>query len=88
MAARSGHWADLLADKVSDTSIPIGHPDDTVGHIDIMIATDAARTPITDPVSGMLVGLIARTDLPRLRQSHESAELERRPFLGRTFPES
>ena len=78
--------ADILADKVSDTSIPIGHPDDTVGHIaDIMIATDVARIPITDPLLGTLVGLVTRKDLLRLRQSHKSAELERRPYLGRTF---
>ncbi|UTV41146.1 chloride channel protein (plasmid) [Ensifer adhaerens] len=76
--------ADILADKVSDTAIPIGHPDDTVGHIaDIMIATDVARIPITDPLLGTLVGLVTRKDLLRLRQSHKSTELERRPYLGR-----
>lgn len=79
---------DLLGDKVSESSIPIGHPDDTVGHIaDIMISTDAARIPITDPVSGALLGLVARKDLLRLRQAHKSAKLERRPFLRKAFRE-
>ncbi|HEV7307292.1 chloride channel protein [Ensifer sp.] len=83
-----GIGAELLADQVSDASIPVGHPDDTVGHIaDIMITSDAARIPITDPISGTLVGLVARKDLLRLRQSQKSAELERRPFLRRTFRE-
>lgn len=81
---RGPEGADILADKVSDTAIPIGHPDDTVGHIaDIMIATDVARIPITDPLLGTLVGLVTRKDLLRLRQSHKSTELERRPYLGR-----
>jgi chloride channel protein, CIC family len=72
-----------LKDKVSDTSIPVGHPDDTVGHIaDIMIAADAARIPIIDLASGVLVGLVSRKDLLRLRLSQKSAELERRPYLG------
>ncbi|CAN7765983.1 chloride channel protein [Ensifer sp. NM-2] len=76
---------ELLKDKISDTSIPIGHPDDTVGHIaDIMIASDVARIPVIDPTSRSLVGLIARKDLLRLRQTQKSAELERRPYIGRT----
>ena len=75
--------AETLRDRVSDTSIPVGHPDDTVGHIaDIMIGADAARIPITDIASGVLVGLVARKDLLRLRQSQKSAEVERRPYLG------
>ena len=76
--------AETLKDKVSDTSIPVGHPDDdTVGHIaDIMIAADAARIPITDLASGVLVGLVSRKDLLRLRLSQKSAELKRRPYLG------
>jgi chloride channel protein, CIC family len=75
--------AETLKDKVSDTSIPVGHPDDTVGHIaDIMIAADAARIPIIDLASGVLVGLVSRKDLLRLRLSQKSAELERRPYLG------
>jgi chloride channel protein, CIC family len=74
--------AETLKDKVSDTSIPVGHPDDTVGHIaDIMIAADAARIPIIDLASGVLVGLVSRKDLLRLRLSQKSAELERRPYL-------
>ena len=75
--------SETLRDKVSDTSLPTGHPDDTVGHIaDIMIAADAARIPITDAASGILLGLVARKDLLRLRQSQKSAEQERRPYLG------
>lgn len=67
-----GIAADLLADRVSDTSIPVGHPDDTVGHIaDMMIVTKAARIPITDPVSGALLGLVARKDLLRLEVEKE-----------------
>ncbi len=75
-----------LADKVSDTSIPIGYPDDTVRPIaDIMIATDTARIPITDPISGTLVGLVARKDLLRLRQSHNPLNWNGGPILEDLF---
>ncbi|MGF6177335.1 CBS domain-containing protein [Ensifer sp. 4252] len=77
--------AELLKDKISDTSLPIGYADDTVGHIaDIMIANDIARIPVIDPVSRQVVGLVARKDLLRLRQAQKSSELERRPYLCRT----
>ncbi|WP_434713584.1 chloride channel protein (plasmid) [Rhizobium sp. YTUHZ045] len=71
-----------LGDSVSDDSIPVGHPEDTVGFIaDLMLSSDMGRVPIVDPQSGKLVGLIARKDLLRLRSSLRTAELDRRPFL-------
>ena len=72
-----------LADRVSDASGPIGHPDDTVGFVaDLMLAAETGRIPIVDRTSGKLVGLIARKDLLRLRSALKSSELERRPYLG------
>jgi CBS domain-containing protein len=72
-----------LGEHVSDASIAVGHPGDTVGHIaDLMLSADAGRIPIVDPASGKLVGLIARKDLLRLRSSFRSTEMDRRPFLG------
>jgi H+/Cl- antiporter ClcA/CBS domain-containing protein len=72
-----------LGERVSDTSIPVGHPDDTVGFIaDLMLSTDSARIPIVQPDDGRLLGLIARKDLLRLRSSLRAAELDRRPYLG------
>ncbi|OWV84600.1 chloride channel protein [Rhizobium sp. R693] len=71
-----------LGESVSDDSIPVGHPDDTVGFIaDLMLSSDMGRVPIVDPQSGELVGLIARKDLLRLRSSFRTTELDRRPFL-------
>ncbi|MFJ6328641.1 MULTISPECIES: chloride channel protein [unclassified Rhizobium] len=72
-----------LRENVSDSSLPVGHPDDTVGFIaDLMLAGDTGRIPIVDRSTGKLVGLIARKDLLRLRSSLKSAELERRPYFG------
>ncbi|KAA0697314.1 CBS domain-containing protein [Neorhizobium sp. P12A] len=72
-----------LAEKISDESIPVGHPDDTVGFIaDLMISADTGRIPVVDPDSGRLVGLITRKDLLRLRSALKSSESERRPYLG------
>jgi CBS domain-containing protein len=72
-----------LTDRVSDTSAPVGHPDDTVGFVaDLMLAAETGRIPIVDPASGKLVGLIARKDLLRLRSALQSSEHERRPYLG------
>ncbi|MEZ2130823.1 MULTISPECIES: chloride channel protein [unclassified Sinorhizobium] len=73
---------ETLYDKVSDASIPVGHPDDTVGFIaDLMIKGDTGRIPITDPVTGVLVGLIARKDLLHLRRSARSLEQERQVYF-------
>ncbi|MBB4194348.1 H+/Cl- antiporter ClcA/predicted transcriptional regulator [Rhizobium aethiopicum] len=72
-----------LAENVTDDSVPVGHPDDTVAFIaDLMLSTDSGRIPIVDPASGKLCGLIARKDLLRLRSSYRSAELDRRPYLA------
>ncbi|MBB3525567.1 chloride channel protein [Rhizobium sp. BK456] len=71
-----------LAENVTDDSVPVGHPDDTVAFIaDLMLSTGDGRIPIVDPASGKLCGLIARKDLLRLRSSYRSAELDRRPYL-------
>ncbi|EJC72109.1 chloride channel protein EriC [Rhizobium leguminosarum bv. trifolii WSM2012] len=71
-----------LGENVTDDSVPIGHPDDTVAFIaDLMLSTGDGRIPIVDPASGKLCGLIARKDLLRLRSSYRSAELDRRPYL-------
>ncbi|WP_261321057.1 chloride channel protein [Rhizobium leguminosarum] len=73
-----------VGERVSDSSIPVGHPDDTVGFIaDLMLSTDSARIPIVHAGDGKLLGLIARKDLLRLRSSLRTAELDRRPYLGR-----
>ncbi|MBB2837906.1 UNVERIFIED_ORG: H+/Cl- antiporter ClcA/CBS domain-containing protein [Rhizobium etli] len=74
--------AQTLGETVTDNSVPVGHPDDTVAFIaDLMLWTDNGRIPIVDPASGRLCGLIARKDLLRLRSSLRSAELDRRPYL-------
>jgi H+/Cl- antiporter ClcA len=76
-----------LADVISDASIPVAHPDDPVGQVtDLMIAADTGRVPIVDPVSGILVGLVARKDLLRLRAASGSLEHDRQAYIGGRRP--
>jgi len=72
-----------LDDHVSDTSVPVAHPDDTIGYVaDLMLAADVGRIPIVDPQTGRLQGLLARKDLLRLRHAANALENERKPYLG------
>ena len=82
--AQERHPDQTLNDVVSDASVPVAHPDDMVGRVtDLMIAADIGRVPIVALDSGILVGLIARKDLLRLRDSSKSLERERRAYFGR-----
>ncbi|MQB42032.1 chloride channel protein [Rhizobium sp. ICMP 5592] len=72
-----------LYDLISDTSIPVAHPEDTVGRVaDIMIQADTGRVPVVDERTGILIGLIARKDLLRLRSAANRSEFERGAYLG------
>ena len=72
-----------LDDHVSDTSVPVAHPDDSIGYVaDLMLAADVGRIPIVDPETGRLQGLLARKDLLRLRHAANAQENERKPYLG------
>lgn len=72
-----------LDERVSDTSVPIAHPEDTIGYVaDLMLATDVGRIPVVDPETGRLLGLVARKDLLRLRHAANASENERKPYLG------
>ena len=71
-----------LVDMISDGSLPIGYPEDTVGYIaDVMVSAQMGRVPIVDRETRRLVGLIARKDLLRLRSADRASETERRPYL-------
>ncbi|MDA5634792.1 MULTISPECIES: chloride channel protein [Rhizobium/Agrobacterium group] len=72
-----------LDERVSDTSAPVAHPEDTIGYVaDLMLATDTGRIPVVDAETGRLVGLVARKDLLRLRHTANTLENERKPYLG------
>jgi len=77
-----------LFDMVSDASIPVAHPENTVGQVtDRMIAQDVGRIPVIEHGTGKLVGLISRKDLLRLRSAAAVSEAHREAFLrpaGRT----
>jgi len=76
-----------LEERVSDASLAVLHPGDAVSHaVDLMLATDQGRIPVTDPQTGVLVGLLARKDLLRVRATVARSEDERRAYFGRLKP--
>ena len=83
--ADGGQPDGTVGERVSDASLPVLHPGDVVSQaVDLMLATDQGRLPVTDPASGRLIGLITRKDLLQVRAALVQAEGERQVFLGRT----
>ncbi|MBS0409824.1 MAG: chloride channel protein [Proteobacteria bacterium] len=72
-----------LADRISDAGLACVHPGDILARaVELMIATDAGRLPVTDPQSGVLVGLLTRKTLLLVRAKAVSAEADRQAFFG------
>ncbi|MEO8883395.1 MAG: chloride channel protein [Devosia sp.] len=83
----AAHPDQTLFDVISDASVPVAHPEDTVGQVtDLMIAHDIGRMPIVAPETGKLVGLIARKDILRLRGSAAVEEQHRKAYWRRRAP--
>ena len=77
-----GHEAEPLGDRVSDASLAVIHPDEVVTHaVDVMLANDQGRSPVVDPRTGALVGLVTRKDLLQVRASVARSEGERSAFF-------
>ncbi len=78
------HEGEKLGDLVSDASLPVIHPQDVVSRaVDLMLATDQGRLPVTNPGSGELVGLVTRKDLLQVRATVARSEEVRSAYLGR-----
>ncbi len=81
------HEAETLGEHVSDASLPVLHPNDVASHaVDIMLATDQGRIPVTDPLTGALVGLVTRKDLLQIRATVTRTEHERRAYFRPAQP--
>src|SRR5262249_27258295 len=71
-----------LYDLVSDDSLPVAHPEDTVGRVaDMMIKAETGRVPVVEPATRALIGLIARKDLLQLRSATNRSEMERGAYF-------
>jgi len=78
-----GLEAQTLAERISDAALPVVHPDDVAARaVDLMLATDQGRVPVTDPATGRLVGLVTRKDLLRIHAATSRAEGERQAFFA------
>ncbi|MCH8686560.1 chloride channel protein [Sphingosinicellaceae bacterium A1X5R2] len=73
----------ILGDLLSDRSLVLARPDMPAGVVaDLMVTEDAGRVPVVDPVSGKLVGILARRDLLQARAGQQRTEQERERFLS------
>jgi CIC family chloride channel protein len=71
-----------LAERVSDAALPVAHPDDVVARVvNLMLASGQGRIPVTDPASGVLVGLLTRKDLLQIHATTSRAEDERQAYF-------
>ncbi len=82
-AMREGDRLDLpLAEALGGRDMPTAHPEEPVSAVVArMVQADAGRIPVVRPEDGRLVGLVARSDLLRVRARQLAEEGERRNFL-------
>ena len=79
-----GHDEDRLGERISDASLPLVHPDDvTARAVEVMLATDQGRLPVTERKTGVLVGLLTRKDLLQVRGAVARSEDHRRAYFAR-----
>jgi CIC family chloride channel protein len=77
-ATEGGHGDEQVGERCSDASLAISHPGDMVSHvIDLMLKTDQGRIPVTNPHTGILVGLVTRKHLLEVRASVTRSEQDR-----------
>jgi H+/Cl- antiporter ClcA/CBS domain-containing protein len=68
-SVEDGHDDEPLFDRLSDAALPTIHADDVVARaVDVMLANDMGRLPVTDRESGRLIGLLTRKHLLQVRQ--------------------
>ncbi len=78
-----GHDDERLGERVSDASLAVVHPGDVVIHaVDLMLATDQGRLPVTDPGTGKLVGLVTRKDLLQVRAGVRREEGDKQAYFS------
>ena len=82
---RRGSGAEVLRDLIDCREGCVGHPDELVGQLaDRMISLGLGRVPIVDRATGKLVGLVARSDVLRVRAHAAQVEHERARVMSMT----
>ena len=77
-----GHAGERLGERVSDAGLPVAHPDDIASRaIELMLSSGRGRIAVTDPQTGVLVGLVTRKDMLKVRASVARSEGERAAFF-------
>ena len=73
-----------LEDRMSSAKMAVVHPDEiTARAIELMLAGDYGRIPVTDRATGVLVGLVTRKDLLQVWAAVARSEGERQAFIRR-----
>ena len=72
-----------LAEALGGRDMPTAYPDEPVSALVArMVQADVARVPVIRPEDGVLVGLVARSDLLRVRARLLAEESERQRFFA------
>ncbi len=72
-----------LADGLGGRDMPTAVPDEPVSVLVArMVQTDTGRIPVVDPDDGTLLGMVARSDLLRVRARMLEEESERKSYLS------
>lgn len=86
-SVEDGLEGQTLAERISDVGLPVVHPQDVAARaVDLMLASDEGRIPVTDPATGKLVGLVTRKDLLRIHAATSQSESERRSYIPSPRP--
>jgi CBS domain-containing protein len=72
-----------LAEAFAERAFPTAQPDDPVSQlVAMMVRTDIGRIVVVRPSDGKLVGIVARSDLLRVRSRMFVEETERQSYMG------
>jgi CBS-domain-containing membrane protein len=81
-SAQAADSGEPLGERISDACLATVSPDDVASRaVDVMLATDMGRLPVTDRASGRLVGLITRKHLLEVRRANRRLEEQRQAFF-------
>ncbi len=81
-----GTGAETLRERLDSGEVCVGYPEELVGQLaDRMVSLDIGRVPIVDRATGKLAGLVARSDVLRVRAHAAQLERERGRVMGMSW---
>jgi CBS domain-containing protein len=82
-SAETPEPGETLGERISDAGLATVRPDDVAARaVDLMLAHDMGRLPVTDGETGRLVGLVTRKHLLEVRRASRQSEDQRQAFFS------